>query len=366
MKKIVLAPDSFKGSLSAKEICESLESSILEKLPDVDLVKVPLADGGEGSLEAINTVLGAEEVKQFVKDPLWRTTTGMYLRKEETAYIEMASASGLHLVKESQRDPELATTYGTGQQIKHAVKNGCTEVYLFVGGSATNDAGIGIGQACGFKFLDAEGNELLAGGESLSEIRSLKLPDSPLEFKMKVVCDIDNPLFGPNGAAFIYAPQKGADTEMVNRLDGGLQNFAEVVQSQLGKEVHSFKGAGAAGGVPAGMKTFFDAEILPGTQTIFKIIDLENHLISSDLVITGEGKLDAQTLSGKLIAGVAELGKKIGVPVKAICGKNELNQSQLLEMGIQQVVSLVDDETNVKEAIENASKLIKKRVQALL
>lgn len=366
MKKILLAPDSFKGSLSAIEVCQSLERGILTEYPDAEVLKVPLADGGEGSLEAIRQSVDAEEVKQFLKDPFWRTTDGYYLRKGDTAYVELASASGLNLIKESQRDPELATTYGTGQQIKHAVKNGCRQIYLFVGGSATNDAGLGIAYALGYRFLDENDEVLLTGGEALGALKTIKVPDEPLDFELFVVCDVTNPLYGKEGAAYVYAPQKGADEAMVKRLDEGLQNFSTVVRNELGKDIAHIPGAGAAGGVPAGMIAFFNAKILPGVQTIMQILELEKQLEEVELIITGEGKLDAQTLSGKLIAGIADLGKKHGIPVSAVCGKNELTAEQLNELGIQKAVSLVNDQTSVAEAIENAAELLTQRVKELL
>ncbi|KPM47802.1 glycerate kinase [Jiulongibacter sediminis] len=363
MKKILLAPDSFKGSLSAIQVCDALEKGIPE---GIEIIKVPLADGGEGSLEAIQQSLEAEEVKQFLKDPFWRPTDGFYLKKEGTAFIEMAVASGLNLIKKNQRDPELATTYGTGQQLKHAMKNGCTKVYLFVGGSATNDAGLGIAYALGYRFLDESGEELLPSGEALSQMKSVTKPAELPDFELKVVCDVQNPLYGENGAAYVYAPQKGADEAMVKRLDEGLRNFAEVVKKDLNKVVAHIPGAGAAGGVPAGMIAFFNAEILPGVQTIMQILELEKQLKDVDLIITGEGKLDTQTLSGKLIAGIADLGKKHEIPVSAVCGKNELTTEQLKDLGIHKAVSLVNAETSVEEAIENAAELLAKRVEELL
>ena len=365
MKKILIAPDSFKGSLSAAEVCQSLEKGILLGYPDAEIIKVPLADGGEGSLEAIRQSVEAEEVKQLLKDPFWRSTESFYLRKGDTAYVELASASGLNLIKESQRNPELATTYGTGQQLKNAVKSGCNKVYLFVGGSATNDAGLGIAYALGYRFLDEKGEELLPGGEALSLMKSILRPAELPDFELKIVCDVQNPLYGENGAAFVYAPQKGADEAMVKRLDDGLRNFAEVVKKDLNKDVADIPGAGAAGGVPAGMIAFFNARVLPGVQTIMKILELEKHLDQVDLIITGEGKLDAQTLSGKLIAGVTSLGIKSGIPVMAVCGKNELSEQELERLGIQKAVSLVDDETSVEEAIKNAGELLQKKVREL-
>lgn len=320
-----------------------------------------MADGGEGSLAVINQHLGAAEQKQFVKDPFWRTITAEYLKKDDTAYIELAAASGLNLLKETIRDPELATTYGTGQQIKHAVKNGAKKVILFVGGSATNDAGIGIGQACGYKFLDENEEELLTIGESLSKIKRIVKPENPLEFELSVVCDVQNPLFGPNGAAYIYGPQKGADAEMVKRLDEGLRNFAEVVKGDLNIDISNIPGAGAAGGVPGGMMAFFDTTILPGVATIMEILDFESALQEAELLITGEGKLDRQTSSGKLISGLSSKARSHQVRTIVCCGKNELTKEELEQLHIQKAYAIMDFEgINTTEAMSNAALYLEK------
>ncbi|WP_341227644.1 glycerate kinase [uncultured Arcticibacterium sp.] len=353
--KILISSDSFKGSLTSKEVGEALKEGILNKKQDASIEVISVADGGEGSLTAINESLQADEVKQFVKDPFWRTTTASYLRKGNTAYIEMAAASGLHLIKESQRNPEFTTSYGTGQQIKHAVKNGADVVYLFVGGTATNDGGIGMAQTLGYKFLDETGESVLTIGEGLSQIKKIVPPEEKLDFKLKIVADVNNPLYGPNGAAHVFAAQKGADEETIERLDAGLKNLSEVILKDLGKDVSEIAGGGAAGGVGAGMSAFFDAEILPGTETILDIIGLDEKLKAVDLAITGEGKLDHQTLSGKLISGIC---KKATAPVIAVCGMNELSEKESETLGLKKVYSLVNDKISKSEAIENAKLLL--------
>ncbi|AWW00128.1 glycerate kinase family protein [Arcticibacterium luteifluviistationis] len=353
--KILISSDSFKGSLSSKEVGEALKAGILNKNQDINVEVVSVADGGEGSLSAINESLQGEEIKQFVKDPFWRTTTASYLKKDKTAYIEMAAASGLHLIKESQRNPEFTTSYGTGQQIKHAVKNGVDEVYLFVGGTATNDGGIGMAQTLGYKFLDEAGESVLTIGEGLSQIKKIVPPEEKLDFKLKIVVDVNNPLYGPNGAAHIFAAQKGADEATIERLDNGLRNLSEIIKRDLGKDVSQLAGGGAAGGVGAGMSAFFDAEILPGTETIMDIIGFDEKLKGVDLIITGEGKLDHQTLSGKLIAGIC---KKAKSPVIAVCGINELSEKESETLGLKKVYSLVNDKISKSEAIENAKSLL--------
>jgi glycerate kinase len=360
--KVLLIPDSFKGSLSATKVSEALAKGIRAKFPQIEILKMPFADGGEGSLEAINYVLRAEEIFQSVKDPLWRTTQAFYLKKEDTCYIELAQAAGLQLVKEAQRDPELATTYGTGQQLKHAVRNGARRVFLFAGGSATNDAGIGIAQAMGYKFLDKEGRELLSGGEALSQIETIRPPENLPEFDLYVLCDVQNPLYGKNGAAWVYASQKGADEKMVKRLDAGLRNFSGVIEAQFGIQVADISGAGAAGGVPVGMVAFFGAKILPGTETLLDITELERQLINVDLIITGEGKLDQQTLSGKLISGIAQLGQKHNIPVDVICGANELTEEEFHSLGVRKVISLVDNQITPERAMQHTASLLEEKV----
>lgn len=356
--KILIASDSFKGSLSSYGVGEALKKGLLVSHSNAEVEIVGVADGGEGSLDAINHSINADEVKQFVKDPFWRTITASYLRKDDTAYIEMAAASGLQLIKESQRNPELSTSYGTGQQIKHAVKNGAKEVFLFVGGTATNDGGIGIAQSLGLKFLDENGEEVLTIGEGLNQIRKIVLPSETLDFKLKIVCDVNNPMFGINGAAHVFAAQKGADNEAIERLDAGLRNLAAVINKDLGKDVSQISGGGAAGGVPAGMVAFFDAEILPGTETIMELIGLDGKIEKADLIITGEGKLDRQTLSGKLIAGVADTSRKYKKELRAVVGINELSEEEFQTIGISKVYPLVSETVTKEMAIADAAKYV--------
>jgi glycerate kinase len=293
--------------------------------------------------------------EQFVKDPFWRTITASYLRKGDKAYIEMAAASGLHLVKPSQLNPEYTTSYGTGQQLKHAVKNGAKEVYLFVGGTATNDGGIGMAQTLGYQFLDENDEMVMTTGEGLNQIRKIIPPIEKLHFKLNIVCDVTNPMFGLTGAAHVFAGQKGADAEGILRLDAGLRNLSNMIKTDLGKDVSTISGGGAAGGAAAGMTAFFNAEILPGTETIMELIGLVENMADADIVITGEGKLDGQTLSGKLISGLAAKAK---VPVIAVCGINELSTEQLHTLGVTKVYSLVDEQVSREFAMNHTAELL--------
>ncbi|MFT5885734.1 MAG: glycerate kinase [Arcticibacterium sp.] len=353
--KILIASDSFKGSLSSLKVGEILALGIKEARDRASIDIISVADGGEGSLEAINDSIQGDEVKQFVKDPFWRTITASYLRKGDKAYIEMAAASGLHLVKPSQLNPEYTTTYGTGQQLKHTVKNGAKEVYLFVGGTATNDGGIGMAQTLGYQFLDENGEPVMTIGEGLAQIRKIIPPVEKLDFKLNIVCDVTNPMFGPTGAAHVFAAQKGADAESILRLDAGLRNLSNVIKTDLGKDVSTVSGGGAAGGAAAGMAAFFDAEILPGTETIMELIGLKEKMAHADIIITGEGKLDTQTLSGKLISGLATQAK---VPVIAVCGINELSIEQLQTLGVEKVYSLVNEHVSKEFAMNNTAELL--------
>ncbi|SOE20631.1 glycerate kinase [Spirosomataceae bacterium TFI 002] len=363
---ILIAPDKFKGSLSSLEVCEIIKNTILAKYPKYNVSTMPMADGGEGSLEVLSETLGAEEVKMFVKDSLFRTITASYLRKGNVAFIEMAAASGLQLIKESQRNPLYTTTYGTGQLIKHAVKNRVTEVYLFVGGSATNDAGMGMLQALGFQFLDANGEDLFGIGENMNAVTKIIKPENPLDFQLKVICDVENEFSGKNGAAYVYGPQKGANVEEVEILDQGLVNMAVRFREDLGKDISSIKGSGAAGGIAGGALAGLNTELLPGIETIMQLVDFDQKMKEIDLVITGEGKLDSQTLSGKLIAGVAHKLKENNIPLVVFCGKNELNDTELEVLGVQSTYALLDDKTTEIEAMNNAKDLLPKRVEEWL
>lgn len=362
--KILIAPDKFKGSLTATEVAEIIKESILNRYPEFIIETLPMADGGEGTLEVLSEVLELLEVKMFVKDPLFRTTTASYYKKDKVAYVEMATASGLQLIKANQRNPLYTTTYGTGQLIKHALKNGAEEVYLFVGGSATNDGGMGMLQTLGFQFLDKNGEDLFGIGENMIRVIKIISPENPLNFKLNVVCDVQNVFFGSDGAAHVYAAQKGANLAEIEELDAGLQNLANVFKRDLGKDISLVKGSGAAGGIAGGAVAALGAAILPGIETIMSIVGLKDKLKDVDLVITGEGKLDLQTLHGKLIAGIAAIAKQNNIKTIAFCGLNELNQSQIAQLNLSDAVALVQDGATVEEAISNAKALLKDRVKA--
>lgn len=366
---ILIAPDKFKGSLSAKEVCEAVHNGLMYLDPSLSIISVPLADGGEGTSELLTNHSKGSVISCSVSDPLFRKVNAAYGISGDgtTAFIEMASASGLDLLTKEERNPLNTTTYGTGELIADAIHHGVKKIILAIGGSATNDAGIGMAAALGIKFNDESGNELQPIGENLTHIHSIANDHSLLK-KEKVdfivLCDVNNELYGPSGAAFVYGPQKGADAQAVQLLDQGLKHFASVVEKELDLDVH-FPGAGAAGGLGAGAKVFLQATFTRGIDFVLNALTLEEQIKQADLVVTGEGKMDEQTLSGKVVMGVTQLAHKYHKPVIAIVGKNDLSDEKIQLMGLKKVISLVDMETSSSDAMRNTSKLITSRISNL-
>jgi glycerate kinase len=366
---ILIAPDKFKGSLSAKGVCEAVGSGLLKLDPSLSIISVPLADGGEGTSELLTINSKGSVINCSVSDPLFRKVNASYGISGDgtTAFIEMANASGLHLLTKEERNPLNTTTYGTGELIADATTRGVNKIILAIGGSATNDAGIGMAAALGMKFMDKNGDELQPIGSNLIHIYSID--DTHFLIKQKklevvVLCDVDNELYGPHGAAFVYGPQKGANNRGVQLLDQGLKHFADIVKQKLYFDLQ-FPGAGAAGGLGAGAKVFLNATFTRGIDFILKAMNLEDQIKLADLVITGEGKMDEQTLSGKVVLGVAKLAHNYHKPVLAIVGKNELSDEKIRLMGLKKVIQLVGEETSLSEAMRNTAKLITERVMNL-
>jgi len=323
--KIVIAPDSYKESLSAIEVAEAIESGFKKVFPDYQYVKCPVADGGEGSVEALVDASGGQMVHTDVIGPLGDHHQAFYgiSGDKKTAFIEMAAASGIELIAPQDRDPYTATTYGTGQLINHALDQGIRHMIICIGGSATNDAGCGMMQALGVSYTDAQGVELGYGGLGLENLAHIDLSgiDSRLEeCHIEVACDVTNPLTGKNGASHIYGPQKGATPEMVERLDAALSHFAKIVEQDLNKDIDDVPGAGAAGGMGAAFYGFLGAELKPGIDIMTHAVGLEDLVKDANLVITGEGRLDSQSVNGKVPVGVARIAKKYELPVVAIAG----------------------------------------------
>lgn len=334
--KILIAPDSFKGSLSALEVADNIEKGILKVDKDIEIIKVPMADGGEGTLQSLVDSHAGEIIEKEVTGPLGNKINSYFgfLNKSKTGVIEMALASGLPLIPENKLNPMKTTTYGTGELIKAALDRGAEELIIGIGGSATNDAGVGMAQALGAEFKDENGNEISFGGGELEKIKTIDISnlDPRLEkVKIRAACDVSNELYGPNGAAYVYGPQKGANQEMVKVLDDNLKHFAEILKEQLGIDIQSVRGSGAAGGLGAGLVAFLNAELESGIEIVLDATSLAKKMKDVDLVITGEGRLDGQTINGKTPIGVARVAKKENIPVIAI--------SAIFGEGIEKVTS---------------------------
>jgi glycerate kinase len=343
MKKVVIAVDSFKGTMSSIEVCSCIETGFKAILPEIETVKVPIADGGEGTVDTFLTALGGEKIKVTVKDPLFREIESFYgiLYDQKTAIIEMAAASGLPLVEE-EKNPCLTSTYGTGELIIDALNRGCNKLIIGIGGSATNDGGIGMAAALGVKFLDQDGNSIALNGEGLSQLRRIDQSEKDPRLdqcQVLVACDVDNPLYGEHGAAYVFAPQKGADPAMVEELDQNLQNYAAILQKDLGLSVQEIAGAGAAGGLGAGLVAFASAQLKPGIEIILDAVKFSALIADADLIITGEGKIDGQSLRGKVPIGIADRARDSGVPVIAIVGDVGDGIEAIYQRGISAIFS---------------------------
>lgn len=324
--KIVIAPDSFKESLTAQEACDAIAAGLRQAWPDAELDLCPMADGGEGTVVALVAATGGELRFSDVRGPLGDSVRAAWgMLPDSTAVLEMAAASGLAIVPPEQRNPLHTSTFGTGQLILAALDAGAKRLIIGIGGSATNDGGVGCAQALGVRFLDADGKTLpdaIAGGELA---RIAKIETSGIDRRISatpitVACDVDNPLCGPRGASAIYGPQKGATPEMVAQLDRTLAHLADRIERDLGVDVRTFAGAGAAGGLGAGLNAFCNASFRPGVEIVMAAVALERRLADSHLLVTGEGRLDRQSVMGKVIAGVGRAGKAAGVPVVALVG----------------------------------------------
>lgn len=323
MKKILLIPDSYKGTMSSMEICKIMKEAISKHFPQAEVVAVPVADGGEGSVAAFLAAAGGKKVHLRVKGPYFESLDSFYgILPDNTAVIEMAAAAGLPLVGEN-RHAELTTTYGAGQLIKHAAEAGCKRIIVGLGGSATNDGGTGAAAALGVRFLDSDGNDFIPVGGTLDRIAKIDLSSiTPAlgSAELTIMCDIDNPFCGPRGAAAVFAPQKGADADLVELLDRNLDHLAEVIKRDLGKEIRDIPGAGAAGGMGGGMAAFFGGRLRPGIETVLEAVGFDSLLTGADLVISGEGRIDSQSLRGKVVIGCARRAKAAGIPLIAVVG----------------------------------------------
>lgn len=342
MKKILVMPDSFKGTMSSKDVCCLISKCIIELSPETEVSAIPIADGGEGTVDCFLSALKGDLVKIKTRGPYFEEIEASYGMIGSTAIIEMASVAGLTKVAENKLDPSETTTFGIGLLIADAIHRGCDSILLGIGGSCTNDAGAGAAAALGTVFFNSEGKTFIPVGKNLSEIAGIdnsKTEEVLRNCKITVICDVDNPLHGPNGAAFVFAPQKGADPEMTVFLDEQLKCFARTVEATMGQDINSLKGAGAAGGMGAGAHLFFDADMKSGIDAVLDTIDFEAKAEDCDLIITGEGKFDSQSLGGKVIIGISRRAKRLNVPVIAIVGQIDGDPEPAYEEGITAMFS---------------------------
>jgi glycerate kinase len=363
MIRFLIACDSFKGSASSKQVGEAIREGILRVMPSAQVEVVPVADGGEGTVQALVDATGGRLVTVMVTNPIGEKVEATFgiLGDGQTAVIEMAAASGLTLIPPEKRNPWVTTTYGTGELIKAALEHGCRKIIIGIGGSATNDAGAGMAQALGVKLLDEDGNQIGFGGGELGRLRRIDmsgLDKRASEAEFIVACDVDNPLTGERGASYVYAPQKGATPEMLPKLDSNLRHFAEIVRQQLGIDVEHVPGAGAAGGLGAGLMAFLKAKLKRGTEIVFELVKLEEKIASADIVITGEGQIDAQTVFGKTPIGVAKLAKRYGKPVIAIAGSIGEGADSVHSHGIDAIFSIINRPMPLEQAMRNVEALL--------
>ena len=376
-KKIVVASDSFKGSLTSLEVADSVQKAVCEVFPECDVVKVNVADGGEGTMDALQQTLGGTRVNLTVSDPLGRPVDAYYVILDDgvTAVLEMSAASGLPLLTPEERNPSRTSTYGTGELIRDALDKGCTRFLVGIGGSATNDAGMGMLNALGYRFLDAAGAELEPVGGSLGLVESILSPqcgtsqvggDSSAhgcsqtnmtssmmpDASFTVACDVKAPLYGTEGAAYVFAPQKGADPQMVQSLDAGLRHFAEVAAQVTGSDFSQMQGAGAAGGLGYAFKEFLNASLERGVEMVLDAIGFDEIIAGADLVITGEGRVDSQTLTGKTPFGVAQRAIRQGIPVVAIGGSVAIDPQQAREAGFKDALQVTPEGMPLSEAMK--------------
>lgn len=341
MKKCVVVSDSFKGTVSSREICEIAQRVIPRHFPACEVVCIPVADGGEGTVDCFIQAMGAQRVEVTVTNALGEKSAAAYARIGELAIIEMAAAAGLPQVG-ALRCPGTATTYGVGELIAHAAHSGCKRILLGLGGSATNDGGCGCAAALGVGFLDADGQSFVPVGDTLGRIARIdtaKADELLRSVEITVMCDVTNPLYGPTGAAYVFAPQKGADAEKVKSLDAGLCHFGDVIRSQLGIDVSRMPGAGAAGGMGAGCVALLGGMIQSGIDAVLDVTGFDRQLEGTDLVITGEGRIDSQSAGGKVISGVARRTKAKGIPLIAIAGGIADSAGAVYDIGVSAMFS---------------------------
>lgn len=368
---IVLAPDSFKESMTAKEVCEAMERGIRKVNSNIKCVHVPMADGGEGTMQSLVDATEGKVYSLDVIGPLGNKVKAEYgiLGNGKIGVLEMASASGIHLVPVEERNPLLTTTYGTGELIKACLDKGVKKLLIGIGGSATNDGGAGVLQALGGRLLDKEGNEIGFGGGELGKIEKIDLTNLDSRLKdvvIEVACDVTNPLCGEKGASYVFGPQKGATVEMVKILDNNLKHYAKIIKEQLHKDVLEKEGAGAAGGLGAGLMAFLDGNLKKGIEMVIEYSGLEEKVKNCDMVWTGEGSIDFQTQYGKTPLGVATVAKKYDKPVIALAGRVGDNIDILYDKGIDSIFGIVKGAVCIDEALKKGKENIEKTSENII
>ncbi|MGC9061228.1 glycerate kinase family protein [Calditerrivibrio sp.] len=359
--RILIAPDSFKESLSAKEVINTISNAFILEMPDLTIIKVPMADGGEGTAETLIEATNGYFVEKDVFDPLCRKIKSKYgiTGDGKRCIIEMASCCGLSLLKPEERNPSITTTFGLGELIRDALNKGIKEFIIGIGGSATNDAGAGMLQALGFGLKDKDGKEIGFGGYELERVESIDLTNVDYNLKdtkFLIACDVDNPMVGENGASYVYGPQKGADMQMVEKLDKALVKFSKAIKKVTGMDIYNIPGTGAAGGIGAAFLSFLNAKLIPGFEIVSEFHNLEEKIKESDLVITGEGKTDHQTKFGKVVSGVSKIAKRHNKPVICISGSYTEDATTLYDYGITAIFSSIHTPDNLENIMKNANK----------
>jgi len=372
LNKVVLIPDSFKGTLTSIEICTIISNNISKHFPHCHVVSIPVADGGEGSVDCFLSAQGGEKIFETVSSPYFEDMKSFYGLIGDTAVIEMAACAGLPLV-EDRKNPSLTTTYGVGQLIMAAAKKGCKKIIVGLGGSSTNDGGCGAAAAAGVKFYDKEGNEFIPVGKTLIDIDRIELSHRAKELdniEIITMCDIDNPMYGTKGAAYIFGPQKGADEKMVIELDKGLKHLCDVIEKETDKKLKDVPGSGAAGAMGAGMIAFFNSKLQMGIETVLDTVKFNDIIADADMIFTGEGKLDTQSLRGKVVIGVGKRAKNKNIPVTVIAGGAAANIYEAYDMGVTSIftinrlpedfeISRYKSKENLEATIDNILRLIK-------
>jgi glycerate kinase len=369
--KILVAPDSFKDSLTAFQVTQAVKEGIHAYDPSIQVIALPMADGGEGTVQALIDGTNGKLIETVVCGPLFEKTNSFYgiLGDGKTAVIEMAAASGIEKLSAKERNPWNTTTFGTGELILKALEQGCTKVILGIGGSATNDAGIGACAALGIEFLDSNGKEVIPTGGGIKELTTINVSKANKLLKnveIEIACDVSNPLVGEKGASAVYGPQKGADSEMVKQLDANLAHYAKLVLKVTGIDISNYPGTGAAGGLGAGLMAFFNAKLVNGFSIIAKTTRLEDVVKQVDLVITGEGKIDEQTQYGKTPMGVCEIATKYNKPVIAIAGTLGSNIESLYTKGFNGIFSVVNKPMTLTDALNDAYSLVKQTSESII